>query len=95
MRSELAARLVGADVAVLLPALRIVLGRLAAMVADLDARLFHALVDDLDEVLATLLGERRDVEADDRAVDVRHQADVALLDGLLDGAQHARGPTAG
>ena len=69
--------------------------RLAAMVADLDARLFHPLVDELDQVLAALLGERRDVEAHDRAVDVGRQADVALQDGLLDGAQDAAGPTAG
>ena len=48
-----------------------VVGGVAAEVADLDARLFHALVDDLDEVLATFLGQRRDVQADDRAVDVR------------------------
>jgi hypothetical protein len=41
-------------------------------------------VDALDDLLATLLGERRDVEPDDRAIDVRREADVALEDRLLD-----------
>ena len=67
-------------------------GRIAAEVADLDPGLLHPLVDDPDEVLATLLGERRDVEPHDRAVDVGHQPDVALGDRLLDGAQDAAIP---
>ena len=49
----------------------------------------------LHEVLATLLGQRRDVEPHDRAVDVRHEPDVALGDRLLDGARGRPGPTAG
>src|SRR5262249_15230388 len=84
----LPARLVAADRAIALLVLHLVRG-LATVIADLDARLFHALMDDLDQVLATLLGERWDVEAHHGAVDIRHQADVALLDRLLDRAQHA------
>ena len=72
-RLELAVRLVGPDVAVALFLLEVV-GGVAAEVADLDPGLFHPLVDDSHEVLATLLGQRRDVEPDDRAVDVRASA---------------------
>ena len=67
-------------------------GRLAPVVADLDPRLLHALVDDLDQVLATLFGEWRDVEANDGAVHVGHQPDVRLLDRLLDRAEDAAVP---
>ena len=83
--------LVGPDVTVLLFALERI-GGLASQVADLDARLFHALVDDWDDLLATLLGQRRDVQADDGAVDLRHQPDVALDDRLLDRTQHPAVP---
>ena len=84
-------RLVGADVAVALFLLELI-GGVATQVPYLDARFFHPLVDDSHEVLATLLGERRDVQPDDRAVDVRHQPDVALGDRLLDGAEHTPVP---
>ena len=43
----------------------------ASEVADLDPCFFDPLVDGLDDLPATILGERRDVEADDGAVDVR------------------------
>ena len=62
--------LVGADLAVLLELLEVV-GRVAPEVADLDPRLLHALVDLAHEVVPPLLGQRRDVQANDRAVDVR------------------------
>ena len=65
--------LVGADAAVALFLLELV-GGLATEVADLDPRLLHPLVDDPDDVLATLLGQRRDVEPHDRAVDVAASA---------------------
>ena len=84
-------RLVGPDDPVPLFLLELV-GGVAAQVADLDPGLLHPLVDDSDEVLATLLGEWRDVEPDDRPVDVGHQPDVALGDRLLDGAEDAAVP---
>ena len=90
-RLELAMRLVRPDLAVPLLLLEVV-GGVAAQVADLDPGLFHPLVDDSDEVLATFLGQRRDVEPDDRPVDVGHQPDVALGDRLLDGAEDAAVP---
>src|SRR5262249_41082082 len=87
----LAVRLVAADLAVALLALDLV-GCLAPVVADLDPRFLHALVDDFDQVLATLLGQRRNVQAHDGAVDVGHQADVRPLDRLLDRAEDAAVP---
>src|SRR5207247_11370920 len=60
---SLAVRLVGAHQAVALLLLQRV-GGFAAKVADLDARLFHALVDDPDQVPATLFREGREVETD-------------------------------
>src|SRR4029453_16780372 len=71
-----------------------------ADVANLDAGLFHALVDDPDEVFAALLGERRDVQPDDPPVDVLggphlavwDEPDVPLLDRLLDRAEDAPVP---
>src|SRR5687767_2881894 len=81
-----AVRLVGAELPVALFLLERVRG-IPSDVADLDACFFHPLVDDSDEVLATILGQRRDVEPDDGPVDVRHEPDVALLDRLLDRAE--------
>src|SRR6266508_3032707 len=58
--------------------------RVATEGADLDAPLFDLLVQLLDHVLASFLGERRDVEADDRAIGVRRESQVRGLDRLLD-----------
>src|SRR4029079_8463912 len=71
---ELSTSLVGTHRAVTLLLLEVV-GGVAAEVADLDAGLLHPLVDASDEVPATLFGERRDVQPDDRPVDVRHEAE--------------------
>src|SRR5262245_31157177 len=84
-------RLVGPDGPVALFLLELV-GGVAADVPDLDPGLLHPLVDDLDEVLATIFGERRDVQPDDGPVDVGNEPDVALLDRLLDRAQDAPVP---
>src|SRR5688572_14650783 len=63
--------------------------RVAAQRTDLDAALFDLLVQHLHQILAALLGERRDVEADDRPVGVRREAEVRRLDRLLDGFDDA------
>src|SRR5688500_15533736 len=63
--------------------------RVAAQRTDLDAALFDLLVQHLHQILAALLGERRDVEADDRAVGIRREAEVRRLDRLLDGFDDA------
>ena len=83
--------LVGADLAVLLELLEVI-GRVPPEVADLDPRLLHALVDLAHEVVPPLLGERRDVQPDDGAVDVRREADVALGDRALDRPEDAAVP---
>ena len=88
---HLAACLVGAHVTFALGFLDLI-GRFTPMVADLDACLFHALVDEPDELPATLLGQRRDVQPHDRAIYVRDEADIALLDRLLDRAEGAPVP---
>jgi hypothetical protein len=62
------------------------------VVADLDPCFLHALVDEFDQVPATLLGQRRDIEPHDRSVDVRCQTDVALEDRLLNRTQRAAIP---
>src|SRR4051812_46836355 len=79
-------RLVGADAAVPLFLLQIV-GGVPTEVADLDPGLLHPLVDVSDEVLPALLGQRRDVQPDDRTLDVGGETQVALLDRLLDRAE--------
>src|SRR5579884_1705678 len=56
----------------------------AADVADRDAALLGDVADDLDQLLATLLGQLRQHEADHRAVVARRQPDVGLLDRPLD-----------
>ena len=91
---ELAMALVGAEVAVPLFALEEV-GALATQVADLDPGLLHALVDEADDVAASLLGQGRDVQAHHGTVDVRDEPDVTLLDGFFDRPEDAPGPTAG
>ena len=64
-----------------------VLARVAAEVAHGDAAVLGHVLDDLDVLLAALLGERREVEPDDRAVVARVDAEVAVADRLLDGAE--------
>src|SRR6188472_4358630 len=88
---ELAADLIGAQLAILFSLFELI-GRLAAMVAHLDSRLFHALVDDLDQVAPTLLSEGRDSESDRRTVVVGRQSNIALQYCLLDGTQGAAVP---
>src|SRR5438067_2365178 len=51
--------------------------RVVAERADLDPALLHLLVELLHEVLAALLGQCRDVEADERAVVVGGEPEVA------------------
>ena len=88
---HLAPLLVRADVAIAQRLLDLV-GHVASVVADLDPPFLHALVDELDQVPATLLCERRDVEPHDGPVDVRRQADLALEDALLDRTERAPVP---
>ena len=83
-------------------ALRVVLGHLALLlhlvdpvqlvapdVADRDPRLLRLLPDELDEVAAALLGQRRDRHADHGAVARRVEALVPAPQSLLDGADLA------
>src|SRR6266446_5803139 len=58
--------------------------RVAAQRADLDPTIFDLLVEHLYEVPPPFLVQRGDVEADDRAVGVRREAEVRRLDRLLD-----------
>ena len=87
----------------LLGAVLIVLARLAlvdellevvhdvpADVAHGDPPLLGHVADDLDELLAPLLGQLRDRQADHLAVVRRRQAEVGLLDRPLDRLQRAR-----
>ena len=62
-----AVQVVGSDLAVLLELLQL-RDRVAAHVAQRDPALLGELADDLDEILAALLGELRDGEPDDLAV---------------------------
>src|SRR3989441_8409207 len=83
---------------VLLLVLRDVLGlfdptdRLGARVADGDAPFLGELVDDLDQLLAALLGERGDGDADDVAVVGGREAEVGGEDRLLDRLEEALVP---
>ena len=61
-----------------------VLDRVAADVPDRDAALLGHVPHELDELLAPLLGELRDRQADELAVVRRRQAEIGLLDRLLD-----------
>jgi hypothetical protein len=56
----------------------------AADVPHRDAALLGQVAHDLDELLAPLLGELRDRQADDLAVVRRRQAELGLLDRPLD-----------
>src|SRR5215207_4171158 len=61
-----------------------VVQRVTADVADRDLALLGEPADHLHELLAPLLGELGDLQADDVAVVVRRQADVGLEDRPLD-----------
>ena len=65
---------------------------LAAETSDLNPCLLHPLVDLLDQILAALLGQGRDVEPDGRAVVVRDETDIALENRLLDRTKDATVP---
>ena len=62
--------------------------RIAAHVADADARILGILAHHLGDVAAPLLGQRRQRDADHRAGGVRGQAQVRLVDRLLDRTDH-------
>src|SRR5207237_1570182 len=70
---------------------QLVLGVMAER-ADLHPALLHLLVELLHQVLAALLGQCRDVEADERAVVVGGEPKVAADDRLLDGLEEALVP---
>ncbi len=72
-----------AEILLFLLVAQVVVG-VAADVADGDLGLVALLVDDFDEVLAALLGQRGDDDAQGDAVIGGVEAEVALLDGLLD-----------
>ena len=72
-----------ADDAVLLGLLQVVLG-VAAHVADGDLLLLGVLAGELGQVLAALLGQRRDRDAQGLAVDDRVEAEAGVADRLLD-----------
>src|SRR6185312_9981712 len=67
-----------------------VLDRVAPDIAHRDAALLRHLPDDLDEVLAPLLGELRDRQPDQLAVVRRRETEVRLLDRLLDRLDRGR-----
>jgi hypothetical protein len=67
-----------------------VVNRVAAHVAHGDPPLLRHVAHDLDELLAALLGELRDREADQLAVVGWGQAQVGLLDRALDGRDRVR-----
>src|SRR5947209_1428274 len=67
-----------------------VLHRVAADLAHGDAVLLGEVAHDLDELLAPLLRQLRDRQADELAVVRRRQPEVRLLDRLLDRADRAR-----
>ena len=62
--------------------------RVAADVAHGDARVLGLVADDLDELLAPLLGQRRHRNADDVAGGRRIQAEVGVADRLFDHRDH-------
>ena len=61
--------------------------RLSSNVADGYAALFGEVLDDLDELLATLLGERRERQTDGRPVVAGGDPEVGVADRLLDRPQ--------
>src|SRR6266550_6395084 len=78
-----ALHLVGGHAGALLLGLQVVV-RVAPQRADLNAAFFDFLVQLLDEVLTTLLIQRRDIEPDDRSIVPRRESEVRREDGLLD-----------
>ena len=69
----IAPRLIRSDLAITLTPADLI-GRLPAVIPYLYARLLHALVDELDQLLAAVFRQRRDIEPDDRPVDIRDEA---------------------
>src|ERR1035437_11189123 len=59
----------------------------APHVADRDPAVLRELADDLDEFLAALFAELREEQPDDLALNRWREAQVALLNGLLNGVQ--------
>ena len=68
--------------------------RVATDVAHGDARLLGVGLALLNQLAATFLGERRERQADDRAVVGGGHAQIALEDRLLDGLETSSCPTA-
>ncbi len=58
--------------------------RVATMLADDDLALLAVLPNDLHEVFATLFGQRGDRDADEIAIDLRVETEVAFADRLVD-----------
>src|ERR1700722_13682298 len=85
---ELGRDLVLAHVAILLDAAEVV-DLVPADVAHRDARFLGLAVNHLDQLLAPLLRELRDGDPDHLAVVARVEAEIALLDRLLDGTERA------
>src|ERR1035437_8329086 len=56
----------------------------ATDVADGDAGLLDLVLDDLDQLLATLLGQRREWDPDDLAVVAGIESELGFLEFLLD-----------
>src|SRR5512133_520803 len=81
--------LVAADLALVHELLQVV-HDVSADVPDSDTSVLRHLPRDLDELLAALLGQLWDRQADDLAVVRRGQAEVGLLDRPLDRRQRAR-----
>src|SRR5881275_12100 len=80
---------VGSDLA-LVDELLQVPHRIAPDLAHGDPVVFRHIADDLDELLPPLFGELRDRQPDHLAVVRRGQAEVGLLDSLLDRLDRAR-----
>ena len=67
----------------------------AADVADGDLGVLAVFVDLLRQILAALLGQLREDQADDAAVVLRVDAEIGGLDGLFNRLEQRRRPTAG
>ena len=84
-------QLVLGDLALLLRGLELV-ERIAADIAESDLGLLAGLGNALDELLAALLGQRREVQTDLLAVVLRIDAEVGHLNGLFDSLEHRAVP---